>query len=133
MLAVDVDHFKSLNDRCGHAAGDEALRAIAVALTDEIREVDTAARVGGEELWVLLPETDEQGAAEVAEKLRARIAALDVTGADGQPLGHLSVSIGVATRLPGEAARALLDRADGALYVAKRAGRDRVESVPPAA
>ncbi|HBQ09755.1 MAG TPA: hypothetical protein DEF51_00710 [Myxococcales bacterium] len=133
VLAVDVDHFKSLNDRCGHAAGDEALRAIAVALTDEIREVDTAARVGGEELWVLLPETDEQVAAEVAEKLRARIAALDVTGADGQPLGHLSVSIGVATRLPGEAARALLDRADGALYVAKRAGRDRVESVPPAA
>lgn len=133
VLALDVDHFKSLNDRCGHAAGDEALKAIAEVLTDEIREVDTAARVGGEELWVLLPETDEAGASEVAEKLRRRVAALDVTGADGQPLGHLSVSIGVATRLPGEGARALLDRADGALYAAKRGGRDRVETIPPPA
>lgn len=126
VLALDLDHFKQLNDRCGHPAGDAALKAVAAVLLDSLREVDTVARAGGEELWVLLSHTDEAGAAEVAEKLRRRVAALDVEGATGQPLGHLSVSIGVAQRRPGEAADALLARADQALYRAKRAGRDRV-------
>ncbi len=126
VLALDLDHFKQLNDRCGHPAGDAALRAVASVLRESLREVDTVARAGGEELWVLLPHTSEQGAAEVAEKLRRRVAALDVEGADQQPLGHLSVSIGVAQRRAAEGADALLARADAALYRAKRAGRDRV-------
>lgn len=133
VLALDLDHFKQLNDRCGHPAGDAALRAVADVLRESLRAVDTAARVGGEELWVLLPETDGPGATEVAEKLRRRVAALHVEGASTQPLGHLSVSIGVATRRPGETAEAILERADDALYDAKRSGRDRVASVPPAA
>lgn len=128
VLALDLDHFKQLNDRCGHAAGDAALKAVAAVLRESLREVDTVARAGGEELWVLLAHTGEEGAREVAEKLRRRIAALDIEGADGQPLGHLSVSIGVATRHPGESATALLGRADAALYDAKRSGRDRVAS-----
>ncbi len=125
VLALDLDHFKQLNDRCGHPAGDAALRAVAAVLTDSLREVDTVARAGGEELWVLLSHTDEAGAAEVAEQVLRCVDALDVEGAAGQPLGHLSVSIGVAQRRPGEGADALLARADQALYRAKRAERDR--------
>ncbi len=128
VLALDLDHFKQLNDRCGHAAGDAALKAVASVLSESLREVDTVARAGGEEVWVLLAHTGEDGAREVAEKLRRRVAALDVEGADGQPLGHLSVSIGAATRRPGEGADALRARADAALYAAKRAGRDCVAS-----
>ena len=126
VLALDIDHFKNFNDRCGHPAGDAALKAVAAVLVESLREVDTAARVGGEEFWVLLPQTDAAGAAGVAEKLRRRIASLDVEGAGGQPLGHLSVSIGVAQRETDEGAHPLLARADKALYVAKHAGRDRV-------
>lgn len=126
VLALDLDHFKQLNDRCGHPAGDAALKAVASVLRESLREVDTVARAGGEEFWVLLAHTGETGAAEVAEKLRRRVAALDVEGADDQPLGHLSVSIGVAQRKPAEDADSLLARADAALYRAKRAGRDRV-------
>ena len=119
LLALDVDHFKHLNDHFGHPAVSGVFRS-------SLREVDTVARAGGEEFWVLLAHTGEQGAAEVAEKLRRGVAALEVEGAAAQPLGHLSVSIGVAARRPGEDARALLSRADAALYQAKAAGRDRV-------
>ena len=126
VLALDIDHFKKLNDRCGHPAGDAALVEVARVLVESLREVDTAARVGGEEVWVLLPETDNVGALDTAEKLRTQIASLDVEGATGQPMGHLSVSIGVATRRADEGAALLLGRADAALYAAKRDGRDRV-------
>jgi diguanylate cyclase (GGDEF)-like protein len=128
VLAIDIDHFKQLNDRCGHPAGDAALRAVSSVLSDSLREVDTLARAGGEEFWVLLAHTGETGASEVAEKLRRRVASIDIEGADAQPLGYLSVSIGVATRRPGESAGDVLARADVALYVAKRGGRDRVAS-----
>jgi diguanylate cyclase (GGDEF)-like protein len=126
VLVLDVDHFKQLNDHRGHGAGDEALVAVATALREGLRESDTAARAGGEELWVLLPHTGPEGALEVAEKLRRKIAGLEVPGAAEQPLGHLSVSIGVATHRPGESAESVIARADAALYEAKRGGRDRV-------
>ncbi|MCC6876122.1 MAG: diguanylate cyclase [Sandaracinaceae bacterium] len=129
VLALDIDHFKQLNDRCGHAAGDAALIAVASGLRECLREADTLARVGGEELCVLLPHTDEEGASEVAEKLRRRVAGLAVEGAREQPLGHLSVSIGIARHRPGEDAASVLRRADDALYAAKRSGRDRVSWV----
>jgi len=133
VLALDIDHFKQLNDTHGHATGDAALVALAGALEAHVREADTAARVGGEEFWVLLPETGLEAAAEVAEKLRLEVRALDVDGADTQPLGRFSVSIGVAEHREGERAEALLARADDALYEAKRAGRDRVITARPAA
>lgn len=99
---------------------------MADVLASNLREVDTVARAGGEEFWVLLAHTGAQGAAEVAEKLRRGVAAIDVEGAASQPLGHLSVSIGVAVRRAGEDARGLVARADAALYRAKHAGHDRV-------
>lgn len=132
VLALDIDHFKQLNDTLGHAAGDAALVALAQALEEHTREVDTVARVGGEELWILLPQTGLEAAAEVAAKLRAEAAALPVPGAAEQPLGRFSVSIGVAARLAGESQTDLLGRADAALYEAKRAGRDRVVTSRPA-
>lgn len=136
VLALDIDHFKVLNDTHGHATGDAALIALARTLEDHTRAVDTVARVGGEELWVLLPETGLAAAADVAEKLRVEVSALPVEGAEDQPLGRFSVSIGVAERGPGEPKAALLERADEALYEAKRGGRDRVvtsRSAPAAA
>ncbi len=126
LLALDIDHFKQLNDRHGHAAGDEALVALAKALEEHTREVDTVARAGGEELWILLPQTGLDAAADVAEKLRAEVARLAIRGAKEQPLGRFSVSIGAAARRPGESQADLLARADAALYDAKRSGRDRV-------
>lgn len=132
VLALDIDDFKHLNDTHGHATGDAALVALAGALAAHVRDADTAARVGGEEFWVLLPQTDLEAATEVAEKLRLEVRALEVEGADTQPLGRFSVSIGVAERREGEDGEALLSRADDALYEAKRAGRDRVVTSPPA-
>lgn len=131
VLAIDIDHFKALNDRCGHAAGDAALIAIARTMESNVRGTDTVARVGGEEFLVILDHADAAEAIKVADKLRHEVAALDLPSATGQPLGHLSISIGVA-QLDGEAddGAALLGRADAALYDAKRLGRDRVSSVP---
>ncbi|MEZ4338690.1 MAG: diguanylate cyclase [Sandaracinaceae bacterium] len=126
VLAIDIDHFKQLNDTHGHAAGDAALKALAATLKEHTREVDTVARVGGEELWVILPQTGLEAATEVAEKLRAEAASLSIDGVDDQPLGHFSISIGVAARGPAEPQASLLARADTALYEAKREGRNRV-------
>jgi len=131
VLAIDIDHFKQLNDRCGHAAGDAALIAVARALETAIRATDTVSRVGGEEFVVILSHADLAEASKVAEKLRKEVAALDVPSASGQPLGHLSISVGVAQLRDDEDGAELLGRADAALYDAKRLGRDRVSTVPP--
>lgn len=132
LLLVDVDHFKAYNDRMGHVLGDIALKEIANALKSCIRKVDTVARFGGEEFCVILPQTNEKAASEVAHKLCEAVRALKIRGAEKQELGHLSISIGIAV-IPGKAD--ILDRedvltdliaaADQALYEAKRLGRDR--------
>jgi len=132
LLLVDVDHFKAYNDRMGHVLGDEALKAIASALKDNIRKVDSIARFGGEEFCVILPQADEQAVREVAQKLCAAIRGIKLRGVEKQELGHLSVSIGV-TVVMGQAEVAdadhivmdLIAAADQALYDAKRLGRDR--------
>lgn len=126
VLALDIDHFKKLNDRCGHPTGDRALEALSRAMLDSIRRVDTAARVGGEEFVVLLPLAGLAEAAQVAEKMRARVAEASLPGGEGQPGGHLTVSIGVATLGPEETGESFLARADRALYAAKESGRNRV-------
>jgi diguanylate cyclase (GGDEF)-like protein len=126
VVAIDIDHFKILNDTRGHPTGDAALRVVAEILGGNVRRVDLVARMGGEEFLVLLPESTTAEAATVAEKLRQAIAARDVPGGDTQPAGHLTISLGVATLRDGEASAALLERADRALYAAKRRGRDRV-------
>ncbi len=122
-IALDLDHFKALNDRHGHQAGDEALAAVGAALRSGLRASDFAGRWGGEEFVVLLPDTDLAGAAEVAGKLREQIAAITVPAV---PAG-VTASFGVAS-LPEHAGTGdeLFRAADRALYGAKAAGRDRV-------
>jgi diguanylate cyclase (GGDEF)-like protein len=126
-LMIDVDHFKKFNDREGHPGGDEALRAVARLLSDERRQLDVVARYGGEEFALLLEGATKAAATEIAEKIRVRIAKAAIPGADKQPLGRLTVSIGVAV-CPEDAntPEALLEAADVALYRAKKSGRDTV-------
>jgi diguanylate cyclase (GGDEF)-like protein len=132
VLVIDIDHFKKLNDREGHAAGDEALIAVAEVLRTSLREVDVVARWGGEEFVVILDRTAEADAIVVGEKLRRAVEAIALASADGQPDGHLTVSIGAAELAEGEDGASLVQRADRAVYVAKRAGRNRVSVPPPA-
>ncbi|NJD18025.1 MAG: diguanylate cyclase, partial [Gemmatimonadetes bacterium] len=125
LVALDMDHFKAVNDTHGHAAGDDVLRAAAQALRDVCRDVDLAARLGGEELALLLPETDGAGARTVAERVREHIAATAHQSPAGQPF-RVTASLGVATAVPGAPGEALLQAADEALYRAKRSGRNLV-------
>ena len=125
VLMIDIDRFKSLNDRFGHAAGDRVLRAVADAIAGSIRGEDTPARYGGEEFAVLLKRATPDQAAEVAERVRAAVAAL--THEDLGIAESVSVSVGVAVSLPATRTLSeLVERADAALYQAKHLGRDRV-------
>jgi diguanylate cyclase (GGDEF)-like protein len=125
LLLLDLDHFKQYNDRWGHTQGDEELRRVAAQVTKSIRTTDMAFRYGGEEFAVLLPSCTKEQAEEVAQKIRTAVGA---HGHRAGILGRTTVSIGVATfPVDGRAARGLVDTADGALYTAKAAGRDRVE------
>ncbi len=121
LLMLDIDHFKALNDRYGHLVGDDILKHLARVLESRLRGSDVLARWGGEEFIALLPETDLGGAVALAEAVRARVAEADFPGA-----GRVTVSIGVATHRPREAAKDLVHRADAALYAAKEGGRNRV-------
>lgn len=126
LVLVDLDHFKKVNDTWGHAAGDEVLKDAAQALRSVCRDLDLPARLGGEELVLLLPETDGEGARVVAERARERIQATEHAGADGRAF-RVTASMGVACF--GEQAAtvaALLQVSDEALYAAKKAGRNRV-------
>ena len=126
VLLLDLDHFKSVNDTHGHAAGDAVLRQAARAIEEICRDVDLGARIGGEELAVLLPETDAEGAHALAERLRRKIWQTEHLSPAGTPF-RVTTSIGVATStdLP-VTAEALLHTADEALYRAKEGGRNQV-------
>jgi diguanylate cyclase (GGDEF)-like protein len=124
VLMIDVDRFKALNDRHGHAAGDEVLRAVGMTIADAVREDDVPARFGGEEFAVLLRNPSPTVAIEIAERVRHAVAVLDLRSI-GIPGVTVSVGVAVASR-PDQPIRELLDAADQALYRAKRAGRDRV-------
>lgn len=126
LLMLDVDHFKSINDDYGHAAGDEVLRLLAAAARDCLRECDVVGRLGGEEFAVALPETQLPEAVEVAERLRRRLAELTVNA--GAKKIRFTASLGVSIcRSADPTIEAPLSRADHALYAAKRGGRNRVE------
>ncbi|MBX7119901.1 MAG: GGDEF domain-containing protein [Gemmatimonadaceae bacterium] len=128
LILVDVDHFKRVNDTYGHDAGDQVLVAVANALAEGRRTVDTVARLGGEELAVLLPQTDAGGAREVAERIRRRLEVLSVHTTMGEV--RVSASFGVAEYAARQGRpEQVVERADQALYAAKRNGRNRVEVV----
>ncbi|GAM03020.1 sensor domain-containing diguanylate cyclase [Novosphingobium sp. MBES04] len=129
-LMLDIDHFKRINDGFGHEAGDAVLRAIGTALRQALREDTRIFRYGGEEFLVMLPGTDSAQAMERAEDLRARIASLEILH-HGEPLGPVTVSIGLATTPDHCPAAKLLRTADAALYRAKDLGRNRVEVAQP--
>jgi diguanylate cyclase (GGDEF)-like protein len=122
VVILDLDHFKQTNDLYGHAAGDELLRMVGGLLAEIARKGDTVARLGGEEFVAVLPETDLDGARRLAERLRLAI--------ENSAVGEMrtTASFGVAAMLPDDTADTLLDAADGALYQAKRNGRNRTES-----
>jgi diguanylate cyclase (GGDEF)-like protein len=122
---LDIDHFKRVNDTHGHAIGDEAIRAVAKVCKDALRGRDVLGRFGGEELVLVLPDTSPEAARVTCERLRAEIEATAVATPSG-PI-HLTVSIGLSAARPEDATLAgPIDRADQALYRAKRAGRNRV-------
>ncbi|MFD1625817.1 diguanylate cyclase [Azospirillum griseum] len=126
VLMLDIDRFKTINDRFGHAVGDQALCALAAVCQAEVRDTDHIGRLGGEEFAIILPETDLPAAREVAERLRQRLAATDIPCLDG--VLRMTVSVGVTLCRDGDVTieRALV-RADRALYTAKANGRNRVE------
>lgn len=127
LIMVDVDHFKRYNDHYGHAAGDDVLRQIAQVLSSVLRyPQDTAARIGGEEFALLLPDTDATTAQAIADELRYRLLLRQIPH-HGSPIGRISCSAGIYAGIPAQHAsvRNLLEQADQALYRAKRAGRDQ--------
>jgi diguanylate cyclase (GGDEF)-like protein len=127
ILLLDIDHFKTINDRLGHAAGDACLRKIGEIIRNTIRGGDVAGRIGGEEFLAIMPGAERETALAVGERLRLAIALSGMRYASGEPV---TTSIGVATANAGEGADSLLARADRALYDAKNAGRNRIsESV----
>src|SRR5690606_22276857 len=129
VLFVDLDRFKPINDRHGHACGDQCLRAVAATLSGALEEGDLFGRYGGEEFIAILPGRGGAAARQVGEKLRAAVERQSVDW-EGQAL-RLTVSVGVATRRDGERTpEATIDRADKALYASKRAGRNCVHVAP---
>jgi diguanylate cyclase (GGDEF)-like protein len=128
LLFVDVDYFKRFNDRYGHLAGDQCLRELAdIFKQAAVRPHDVAARIGGEEFAIILPDTPETGALYVAQQIMQVVARREILNED-TPLGRVSVSIGVATVLPdgAQTLKSWQQQADDALYSAKAAGRNQV-------
>lgn len=121
LVMVDLDHFKSVNDRFGHAAGDLVLKSLVDMIKQRIRKIDCLARWGGEEFVILLPHTPVDKAAGLAEELRQRLSRMHIPG-----LGYVTASFGVAGYCPGDTVDTILKRADDRLYEAKAAGRNRV-------
>jgi diguanylate cyclase (GGDEF)-like protein len=120
---LDIDHFKRVNDRFGHAKGDEVLAAAGRAVAGATRASDVAGRVGGEEFLILMPDTDADGAREVAERVRAALEALEIDGIEHGVTGSLGVALHPRDAIEGAE---LVRRADQAMYAAKDAGRNRV-------
>ncbi|MBF0354790.1 MAG: GGDEF domain-containing protein [Alphaproteobacteria bacterium] len=129
LAMVDIDFFKKFNDTYGHQLGDQVLKLVARTLVDSVKGQDTAARYGGEEFAVIFPKTDLKNAMAAAENIRNNVANKEVTNKrTGQSLGQITLSIGVSEYSLGEPLSTFLQRADEALYLSKRSGRNRVSS-----
>ncbi|GAB3116969.1 biofilm regulation diguanylate cyclase SiaD [Novispirillum itersonii] len=125
VVMIDIDHFKRINDACGHDVGDSVLIELAHAMGAELRDQDCAGRWGGEEFVLLLPETPLDAAVQVVERVRDRLNRVRVPYP--HPTGSVTASAGLAEHIPGTPVTATLTRADTALLTAKRNGRDRIE------
>ena len=123
---LDLDHFKYINDRLGHRAGDQVLIQLVQTIQAELRTIDILGRYGGEEFAILLPETGSEKAMAAAERIRETIETRDFNL--GETSAHITASLGIVTYIPPEEATIdeLLDRADQAMYIAKRSGRNQV-------
>lgn len=129
LLLCDIDFFKKFNDTYGHRVGDEVLKIVGRHLREGVKGRDTAVRYGGEEFALILPETNLKGAAALAETLRGKLATKQLKNRKtGQGFGCITLSIGASLYRPGEPASELIQRSDEALYLAKRNGRNRVET-----
>jgi diguanylate cyclase (GGDEF)-like protein len=124
---IDVDHFKSFNDKYGHSAGDQVLATLGTIMINQLRVTDLHARYGGEEFVALLPDTPLPGALVAADRLRIAVSKENIKTIEGVDLPPITISIGVAAAIENETAVQLLERADHALYRAKENGRNRVE------
>ena len=126
VLMIDIDHFKQVNDRFGHAAGDQILVGVAGAVLAEVRADDAAIRFGGEEILVVLGSTNQQFVSAIAQRIRSRIAELDFPAIPGLP--RVTVSVGAALHESGQDVVASIAEADEQLYRAKHEGRNRVRA-----
>jgi len=131
LIMLDIDHFKKVNDEYGHAIGDRAICAVATICEDCVREIDIVGRYGGEEFVIVLPGTDLEGARKLGRRLRKRIAEAVLQDEKGRPF-KLTASLGIAELDADVTLDRLLVLADGALYRAKRAGRNRLAAAPAA-
>jgi diguanylate cyclase (GGDEF)-like protein len=126
---MDLDGLKSINDELGHFQGDRALRGVGEVISQGVRQIDTAARYGGDEFVVLLPETDPTGAFVLAEKIRFGVQAMPIEMPDDEARPSLSIGV-VNYPDDGGSADELIISADGAMYASKRAGKNRVTGTP---
>ncbi|MEQ1773737.1 MAG: GGDEF domain-containing protein [Burkholderiales bacterium] len=126
LIAIDIDHFKKCNDTYGHLFGDKVIRSLAQILTRMIKGQDTAARIGGEEFVILLPDTAIEGACKLAEHIRAVVEAGSISNGTTGDVGKITISLGITDYLAGETIEAYMARADKALYASKAGGRNRV-------
>jgi diguanylate cyclase len=130
LIVADIDNFKKINDTHGHLVGDNVLRMIAATIKDSIKGRDLAARVGGEEFAILLPDTPIQGAMKLAEDMRLNFERLDMKKrTTGESLGQITLSFGVTAYKKDEIAEDFMGRADDALYQSKDSGRNRVTGI----
>ncbi len=127
LLMADIDHFKKVNDTYGHLFGDKVITGIAATLTANVKGQDAVARLGGEEFAVLLPDTSLEGGAALAEKVRMAVERAKIRqSGKTEPIGGITISLGLTAYIPGEPIEVFIERADKALYASKEGGRNRV-------